>query len=236
MRVTKKSLLSYTQRCRKCRCLPYKAKAQTDRKKAPFYPRYNVITSNREVLFLAESPPYSRDYFYGKSKTSKPKTTSSELFDILLSLGIIEDCTLEAFKKRQYFTDVVKCPFIANGKGQKPPIAAISNCQEILRMEIELTNPSLICAMGTKALRGVLKEKMKLSGVNGRVILPRHLSDKFNLRSRQVKGPELVQSFLGESFSPIVMAHHPTSTSPRKEEGFQLLAAIMRSRDFRSGF
>lgn len=236
MRVTKKSLLSYTQQCRKCRCLPYKSKVQTIRKKAPYYPGYNVKTSDREVLFLAESPPNSENYFYRKNKNPNPNATSSQLLNILLSLGLIEDSTLEAFKKRRYFTDVVKCPFVANGEPRKPPIAAILNCQEILRMEMELTNPSLICAMGNKALRGVLKGNKKLRDLNGKVILPRHLSGKFNLRARQVEDPELVRAFLGESFPPIVIAHHPVSTSSGKEGGFQLLAAIMRSRDFRTGF
>ena len=106
------------------------------------------------VLFIAESPPWSKSmYFYNEHSQGG---LSESVFDHLGIQGESKSHKLQEFKRRNFLLiDTIKCIFRKDVRSSIPEKLIIFSAREILQQEIESLNPQTILCLGATALAGL---------------------------------------------------------------------------------
>jgi uracil-DNA glycosylase len=131
-------------------CIQYAKSNKIDYTAKP----YNVfqveklwLPSKVTVLFLAESPPWSRDrYFYKTDMTGNKVHLQKEV------LGYLNLASLSEFKAKGYFLiDAIKCR-LNKQTTEHVPARILCNCTNcFLQKELDRLNPSAIFVLGNSA-------------------------------------------------------------------------------------
>jgi uracil-DNA glycosylase len=127
-------------------------------KNYPFKKGFDFVPEEVKIMFIAEEPPNTGNYFYEKNKRDSVRSSlfgllkDANIFDFqsidIILTSNIEDATKDFTKKGFYLADIVKCP---NGSAK--------DCLCFLKHEIEILNPRIICTLGNKATKTFVKEK-----------------------------------------------------------------------------
>jgi DNA polymerase len=118
--------------------------------------RTNVVfgdgDENSKIMFVGEAPGYYED------RKGKPFVgQAGELLSELLSgIGLR--------REEVYITNVLKCRPPGN---RNPRAEEIDACKPILKKQIEIINPLIICTLGNFATQVVLGRKVNITGVHG---------------------------------------------------------------------
>jgi uncharacterized phage protein (TIGR02220 family) len=105
------------------------------------------LPSKVKVLFLAESPPWSRDrYFYKTGMTGNKTHLQKEV------LNYLNLASLSEFKAKGYFLiDAIKCR-LNKQKTEHVPAQVLGNCtNRFLQAELDRLNPCTIFVLGNSA-------------------------------------------------------------------------------------
>ena len=122
------------------------------------FERFNVYErwkpDSIDVLFIAESPPWSESvYFYNEHSQGG---LSESVFNHLGIQGKSKSHKLQEFKRRNFFLiDTIKCVFRKDVRSSIPERLIIFSAREILQQEIESLNPKTILCLGATALAGL---------------------------------------------------------------------------------
>lgn len=126
--------------CKNCK------KAVLETKNFPFKKSFEWIPHKVTILFLAQEPPNSDNYFYSNQNSIFTKT----ILKLLVSSDLLIHENLEDFvMKGFYLTDIAKCH-----RGQP------DGCSDFLIEEIDILNPKIICTFGKNALNFILKDSV----------------------------------------------------------------------------
>jgi uracil-DNA glycosylase len=99
------------------------------------------------VLFLAESPPWSKDRYFYKTDMKGAKTNLQK--EVLRYLNL---SSLSEFKGKGYFlVDAIKCR-LNKQDSEHVPTTVLSNCtNRFLQAELDWINPGTIFVLGNSA-------------------------------------------------------------------------------------
>lgn len=131
---------NHIQRIHKCnRCENTRYKNLVNSKSKPYLDSkvYEDWIPEKDIkcLFIAESPPGGKGFFYKHQKNQKEGSLRKNLFS-LLQIDKKGYDGLSEFKQRGFLlTDALKCR--VNKKGRSIPKSIAKNCLEILEPEIE---------------------------------------------------------------------------------------------------
>jgi uncharacterized phage protein (TIGR02220 family) len=105
------------------------------------------LPSKVTVLFLAESPPWSKDRYFYKTDMTGNKTHLQK--EVLRYLNL---ASLQEFKAKGYFLiDAIKCR-LNKQVNEHVPTPVLGNCaNRFLQKELDSFNPSTIFVLGNSA-------------------------------------------------------------------------------------
>jgi uracil-DNA glycosylase len=136
-----------------------------------FHNRKNVVFGmgnlDSKIVFISEAP-WNEDDETGKVFSGE----KGELFNkILSSIGLDRSSI--------YITDIVKCIPFDNYKERRTPIKEeIDSCLRILKKEIEIINPKVICTLGNTSTQYLLRTEEDFMSLHGNLYDNIFFSDK----------------------------------------------------------
>ena len=110
---------------------------------------YCDLSEGIRALFIGESPPARKVYFYDCSGRSSLRKCLFELLEIK-----DESRGLKYFKQNYLLTDAIKCR-VSKKKRRTIPRKVIKNCAKLLKSEINLLNVRKIVVLGSTALKAL---------------------------------------------------------------------------------
>lgn len=120
--------------------------------------RRNIVfgegSPEAKLMIIGEAPGFEEDVqgrpFVGKAGQLLTKILQS----------------IQLKREDVYITNVVKC---RPPKNRNPKPEEINNCNQFLKMQIQVISPKIICALGTFSAQTLLKTESKITSIRGKI-------------------------------------------------------------------